>query len=78
MTQQLIAMSTKELSRYDIIKDLIDGKINGSAAAKKLSLTVRQTKNLKAKVKKNGPQGLIHGNRGKTSNRKSANHLKFI
>jgi len=75
MTQQFITMSTKELSRYDIIKDLLAGKINGTVAAKKLNLTVRQTKNLKVMVKKRGPQGLIHGNRGRASNRKIAEKI---
>ena len=70
MAQQLITMTSKELSRYGIIKNLIDNKLNGTEAAKQLNLSVRQVKNIKANVLKHGEQGVMHGNRGKQSNRK--------
>jgi len=67
---KLIAMTQKELSRYEIIKGLMRRKINGTEAAKQLNLSVRQIRNLKAKVRKYGIKGAIHGNRGKPSNRR--------
>ena len=70
MTQQLITMTPKELSRYGIIKNLIENRINGTEAAKQISLSVRQVKNLKARVRKYGEKGIIHGNRGRLSNRR--------
>lgn len=71
MTQKkLITMTSEELTRYEIINNLINGKINGTEAAKMINLSVRQVKNLKAAVKKKGARGLIHGNRGRESNRK--------
>lgn len=70
MEQQLITMTQKELSRYEVIKKLIAGRINGTAAAGQISLTVRQVKNIKARVIKEGVKGVIHQNRGKPSNRK--------
>lgn len=75
MTQNLISMTEKELSRYSIIKNLIAGQINGTDAAKQVGLSVRQVKRLKAKVVKNGAQGLIHGHRGRESNRRLAIEL---
>ena len=69
-TQKLITMARKELSRYDIIKNLIDGKVNGSEAAVQLGLSIRHAKRLKAKVLKLGIEALAHGNRGKVSNRR--------
>ena len=60
---KLIAMTQKELSRYEIIKGLMRRKINGTEAAKQLNLSVRQIRNLKAKVRKYGIKGAIHGNR---------------
>lgn len=69
MTQTLI-MSSRELTRYDVIRDLITGKINGTEAAKQIGLSVRQTKRLKVRVKKDGARGLIHGSRGQESNRR--------
>lgn len=70
MTEKLITMSERELSRYDIIKQLLNGKINGTDASKQIGVSVRHVKRLKLKVNKLGAMGLVHGNRGKTSNRK--------
>lgn len=70
MNQELITMTQKELSRHEVIKRLIEKQINGTEAAKQLNLSVRQTRTLKAKVKKYGAKGIIHGNRGKLSNRR--------
>lgn len=71
MAQPTITMTQKELSRYEAIKKLIDGHINGSQAAKQLNLSVRQIKRIKTKVIKRGPKGIIHGSRGRQSNRKT-------
>lgn len=70
MVQKLISMTEKELARYDIIKDLIDGAINGTDASKQIGVSVRQVKRLKYKVNAYGAEGLIHGNRGIEGNRK--------
>ena len=63
-----LTMTQKEVNRYAIIEKLINKEINGTHAAELLNLSVRQIKRLKAKVKKHGPKGLIHANRGKASN----------
>jgi len=65
-----ITMSQKEIKKYDVIKKLIDGELNGGEAAKLLDLTIRHTRRLKGKVKQNGIKGLIHGNRGQSGNRR--------
>lgn len=62
-----ITMSLKEFDRNNIIHRLLRKEINGTKAAELLKLSVRQTKRLKAKVKREGPKGLIHGNRGRPS-----------
>lgn len=68
--KQLIIMTQKELSRYETIKRLLKGEINGTEASKQLDLSVRQIKRIKARVKKCGIKGVIHGSRGKTGNRR--------
>jgi len=68
--QTFLSMTKKDLFRYDIVRRLIRKEINGTQAANLLNLSVRQTKRLKASVAKCGPKGLIHGNRGKASNRR--------
>lgn len=70
MGQELICMSRKELSRHDIIKDLINGKINGTDASKQIGVSVRHIKRLKRKVVKYGAEGLMHKSRGRIGNRK--------
>jgi len=75
MPQKLVSMTEKELSRHNVIQNLIVGRINGADAAKQIGLSVRQTKRLKAKVIKNGAEGLIHGNRGRESNHKLLNKI---
>jgi len=62
-------MSQKEVDYYNIISRLINREINGSDVANLLKLSTRQVRRLKAKVKQHGAKGLIHGNRGKSSNR---------
>jgi len=58
--EDLITMTNKEARRYDIIKNLMDNKIDGTQASKQLNLSVRQTKRIKAKVTKKGIKGVIH------------------
>ena len=70
MEATFITMKDTEFAIYEIIRSLIDKKINGTEASKLLFLSVRQTKRLKAKVVKGGINAIIHGNRGKESNRK--------
>jgi hypothetical protein len=70
MEATFITMKDTELEAYRIINRLIEKQINGTIAAKLLGLSVRQTKRLKARVLKEGAQGILHRNRGKESNRK--------
>ncbi|MEK9178935.1 MAG: ISNCY family transposase [Patescibacteria group bacterium] len=63
-------MTTVERLRLTVIEELVDGKINGTTAATRLNLSVRQIKRLKVKFKKSGHDGLIHGLRGKSGLRK--------
>ena len=72
---QLITMTNKEVSRYEIIKDLLAKKIDGTEASKLLGLCVRQVKRIKANVKKAGIAGVVHGNRNKKSNRKTSEEI---
>jgi len=44
--------------------------MNGSEAARVLGVSVRHVKRLKKRVKQEGAKGVIHGNRGKASNRR--------
>ncbi len=67
---ELLTMSKREIERYGIIKQLRAGKINGTVAAKMMTLSIRQTKRLKRREAKYGAKGLVHASRGKTSHNK--------
>lgn len=70
MKQQLITMTQKELSRYEVIKNLVEKVINGSQAAKQTGLSVRQVRRLKWAVIQYGANGLIHKGREREGNKK--------
>jgi len=71
MEKEIIGMTQKDLAKYQVIKNLIAKLINGTDAAKQLSLSVRQVKRLKARTIANGAKGIIHKLRGRESNHKT-------
>lgn len=66
----LISMSQKELNKYEVVKRSIEKDITVQKASDLLRLTERQIYNLRSAVKSGGAASLIHGNRGKPSNRR--------
>jgi len=67
--EKLIIMTEKELSRYEVIKRLLNKEINGTDVAKQIGVSGRQVRSIKARVIKEGAKGVIHAGRGKKSNR---------
>lgn len=76
----LITLTMKELQRYKIAQKLIEKQISEEEARKIMGLkSVRQVRRIKKKVIKDGPQGVVHKNRGKSGNRKlKDNFIKRI
>jgi transposase len=66
--EALVVMTQKELRRYQIIQQMLSGRLNGSVAARFLDLSVRQVRRLKSRVKDQGAPGLKHASRGRSSN----------
>lgn len=64
-------MTTVERLRLKVIEELTDGKINGTTAAVKLNLSVRQVKRIKKIFVEKGVDGLIHKSRGQVGTRKT-------
>jgi len=62
-------MTKKDLKKYSIIQDCIDGIYTVPQAAKILGLSDRQIQRLKKEVLQKGPEGVIHKGRGKISNK---------
>jgi transposase len=65
---KLLAMSTKELTRLEVMQRLKDKRLRQKEAAMLLGLSVRQIKRLWRKYRKQAAKGLVSGRRGKASN----------
>ena len=77
MKAELLHMSEQEQSRTEVICLYIDGYIKQNVAAKRMSLGTRQVRRLAKAYRLHGAKGLIHGNRGKVSNRKIRDEVKL-
>jgi hypothetical protein len=72
----LLTMTDKELHRINIIKNVIEKRIQGVDAAHCLGLSPRQVCRLTKRYLKYGAEGLISKKRGKPGNRQHAYKLK--
>lgn len=61
-------LAQEEKERYEIIKLCSDGDITNAVAAARLGISVRQVRRLKRAVESKEELGVVHGNRGKSSN----------
>jgi transposase len=62
---ETISMSTKEISRLEVIQKVKDKRMSQKEAGRILYLGVRQIKRLLKKYKKQGAVGLISKHRGR-------------
>lgn len=65
---EVYTMSSKELSRLDYIKKVIERRLTQAQVAEELSISVRQVQRLVKNYKDNNYSGLISKKRGKPSN----------
>jgi len=70
MEAELLHMSQQEQSRSEIIRLYVEGYIKQKDAARRMDLSTRQVRRLAREYRLHGSRALIHGNRGKESNRK--------
>jgi hypothetical protein len=68
--KDIIVMSRKELKRLYLVKKAIAGEVKQVEVAEVLDLSDRQVRRLVKRVEEEGDAGIIHGLRGKESNRK--------
>lgn len=73
---ETILMSKNERKRLAVMAQVVSGKLGLSAASDLLGLSYRQTKRVLSRYRTEGDRGLVHGLRGKTSNRPSDATLK--
>jgi len=63
-----ITMTMRELDRYKVIQAVADGMLKPWRAAERLGLTTRQIRRLAARLREDGPGGLVSRRRTKPSN----------
>jgi len=70
MKEERIELSQKERERLKVLHEVQRGHLRQREAAGRLQLSPRQVRRLLRRVRKQGDRGLIHGLRGRPSNRK--------
>ena len=70
MTQERIEMSERELKRFAVLQQVIDGSRSQGQAALALGLSERQIRRLQRGVEREGARALISRRRGRPSNRR--------
>jgi len=70
VAMERITMTMRELDRFKVIQDVVDGKLKPWRAAERLKLTTRQIRRLAARLREHGPTGLVSGHRSRPGNRR--------
>jgi transposase len=65
MDKNRLSLGEREVRRLQVLTLVLEGRVSLKVAAEKLGLSYRQAKRLKRRLKKKGPEGLVHGNRGR-------------
>jgi len=58
-------MSSRELTRYGVLGGVLEGQLALQEAAAALGVSPRHARRLLRRLREHGPQGLVHGNRGR-------------
>ena len=66
----MTTLTMKDEKRIEVIQRIFRGELTLGEAAMILALSERQCYRIKARVKEQGAKGVLHGNRGRVSNRK--------
>ena len=73
--KELLLMSSKEIDRISVIKDILAKKLTQVSASRKIGITDRHLRRILVDYQRDGPRALIHKSRGKRSNNKTSQDL---
>jgi transposase len=71
-----ITMSSREQRRAWVLSRLMAGELGVTEAARVLGLSERSIRRLRLRMTREGPSGLVHGNRGRASSRRLSDATK--
>ncbi len=74
--RDMLVMSLKEVKRLKAVQSAIDGQITQKMAGWMIGISPRQVRRLMKAVREAGERGIIHGLRGRRSNRKFPEELR--
>ena len=69
-------MSAKERERLKVLQQIEEGHLKQIEAARRLQVTDRQVRRWQARLRAEGDGGIVHGLRGRPSNRKILTSLR--
>ena len=69
-------MSSKELTRYRVLGGVLEGQLALQEAAVALGVSPRHARRLVKRLREHGPQGLVHGNRGRSPSNRTPDALR--
>lgn len=75
MDEGEMIVSQRDLQRMHVIRLTLEGRESVGRAAELLGLSTRQVKRLRKKMRERGAQGLLHGNRGKRAQNRTAKEV---
>jgi transposase len=75
--EEILQMSRRELDRKRLLDRAIDRVIRQKDVAEELKVSERHVRRLMQRYREHGPPGLVSQHRGKPSNRKIADELKY-
>jgi hypothetical protein len=70
MEQRVLALTPRDRDRLTQLRGVLNGDLRVGQAARRLKLSSRQVRRLLQRVKQAGDRGVIHGLRGRASNRR--------
>src|SRR5437667_185008 len=68
--QEMLVLSTKDRDRLKVLHEVREGHLTQREAGEQLGFTDRWVRKLLGRVKKEGDRGVVHGLRGRVSNRR--------
>src|SRR5512137_2394649 len=74
--EDMIMASQEELRRLHVIQKVLEGGLKQVEAAEMVSLSTRHIRRVVKRVRGEGQRGIVHGSRGRPSNRKIPDQLK--
>ena len=64
-------MTKREVRRAQVLTGVLEGAITLREAAVVMGVSLRQARRMKGELRREGPSGLVHGNRGRKSTRRT-------